>query len=60
MPKYELFPVEFYESTYYAILRHDDDGVTYTIPSDPRNSDYQRYLIDTDGGLPIPDSEPKV
>lgn len=27
------------------------------IPIDEGNSDYQQYLIDTDGGLPIPEEE---
>lgn len=25
------------------------------IPADPANADYQQYLIDTDGGLPLPE-----
>lgn len=27
---------------------------TWSIPLDESNSDYQQYLIDTNGGLPIP------
>lgn len=29
------------------------------IPLDESNSDYQRYLVDTDGGLPIPEEKSK-
>lgn len=30
------------------------DDVIMSIPFDESNSDYQQYLIDTDGGLPLP------
>lgn len=36
-----------------SVLRHEETGVAY-IPFDDANSDYQRYLLDTDGGLPLP------
>ena len=32
------------ESGQLFITRQDEDGRIYTIPSDPANSDYQRYL----------------
>ncbi len=38
-----------------TIVRTDDDGKKWSIPADENNSDYQQYLIDTDGGLPIPE-----
>jgi hypothetical protein len=40
-----------------SIIRTDDDGKEWSIPEDPANSDYQKYLIDTDGGLPMPEEE---
>lgn len=36
------------------------NGKEWCVPQDEANSDYQQYLIDTDGGLPIHDTEPKV
>lgn len=30
-----------------------EDSFTF-IPVDEANSDYQQYLLDTDGGLPLP------
>jgi hypothetical protein len=26
------------------VIQYEDNGVLYTIPKDPANSDYQRYL----------------
>lgn len=40
-----------------TVKRTDDDGTVWWVPSDPANTDYQQYLIDTDGGLPIPEGE---
>lgn len=37
-----------------SIIRLDDDGTVWGIPMDENNSDYQKYLIDTNGGLPMP------
>lgn len=37
------------------IVAEDENGKVWTIPFDESNSDYQQYLIDTDGGLPIPE-----
>ena len=36
------------------IIRIDDDGTEWSIPEDKANSDYQKYLKDTKGGLPSP------
>jgi hypothetical protein len=38
----------------WVITRTDEDGLIWCIPSNPANSDYQKYLVDTDGGLPLP------
>lgn len=38
-----------------VIIRTDEDGKEWSIPEDPENSDYKQYLVDTDGGLPIPE-----
>ena len=37
MPTYEVLENEY-------IMRTNDDGSVSTIPNDPANSDYQRYL----------------
>lgn len=34
-----------------ACVYHPDKGF---IPMDEANTDYQQYLVDTDGGLPLP------
>jgi hypothetical protein len=39
--KYELIT---YENNSQVILRTDEDNKTWSIPLDPANSDYQRYL----------------
>jgi len=36
------------------LITYIENGRVWTIPQDEDNADYQRYLIDTDGGLPIP------
>jgi hypothetical protein len=38
----------------FVITRKDEDGKIWCIPEVESNSDYQQYLVDTDGGLPIP------
>lgn len=38
-----------------VIIRTDEDGKEWSIPEDPENSDYRKYLVDTDGGLPTPE-----
>lgn len=39
----------------YCILYVDENGQEFNIPEDLGNVDYRQYLIDTDGGLPIPE-----
>ena len=41
MPKYTTYESE---SNVLFIMREDEDGRIYTIPTDPANSDYQAYL----------------
>lgn len=42
-----------------VVCRTDADGVTSMFFADEDNPDYQQYLIDTDGGLPLPTEEEK-
>jgi hypothetical protein len=37
-----------------CVLRIMEDGAVSSIPVDEGNADYQQYLVDTDGGLPLP------
>jgi hypothetical protein len=37
-----------------CVLRIMEDGTVSSIPVDEANADYQQYLVDTDGGLPLP------
>jgi hypothetical protein len=46
--KIEILPGEF------SIKRTDSDGTVWWIPEDLENAHYQKYLEDTDGGLPMP------
>lgn len=39
---------------YTTIKKTDVDGTEWFIPFDEGNADYQQYLVDTDGGLPLP------
>lgn len=48
--KYELVKI----LNDWCIKRTDTDGVEWWIPSTEENSDYQKYLLDTDGSLPLP------
>lgn len=43
------------ESAGYVIKMTAEDEIVYWIPMDEANSDYRQYLVDTDGGLPIPE-----
>lgn len=38
----------------HCILRYNEDGSISAIPASESNADYQQYLLDTDGGLPLP------
>ena len=42
-PIYEVIPAP-YEGASEQIKRTDEDGKVWFIPTDPANSDYQRYL----------------
>lgn len=39
-----------------GLVATDKNGKTYSIPFDETNSDYIKYLEDTDGGLELPES----
>lgn len=43
-----------------CIIRTDEDGKEWSIPEDSENTDYRQYLVDTEGGLPMPTSEGAV
>jgi hypothetical protein len=51
---YEIVEFPGFPEPTKSIMRTDDDGTVWSIPEDPENSDYQQYLVDTDGGLPTP------
>lgn len=51
MATFELRKTESYSGITVDIVKIDDDGKEWLIPMDEGNSDYQQYLIDTDGGL---------
>ena len=51
--KYELVKV----LQDWCIKRTDLDGAEWWIPEDEANSDYQQYLVNTDGGLPLPEEQ---
>ena len=40
-----------------VVQRTEKNGSVWFIPFDESNVDYQQCLIDTDGGLPIPEAE---
>lgn len=52
--KYEYLYTEGFPTGTYVLLGTDPDGKTWGIPEDESNSMYQQYLVDTDGGLPLP------
>lgn len=52
--EYQIFEYEDMGKTYTQIIKTNEDGSVWYIPADESNSDYQQYLIDTDGGLPTP------
>ena len=52
--EYQLVYFDSYPEGSWGIQGTDSDGKVWGIPADESNSMYQKYLIDTDGGLPIP------
>lgn len=54
---YELIKIDTLADLPYIIRREDETGEVWLIPFDDANSDYQNYLVDTDGGLPFPEGE---
>lgn len=54
MEKYQITVNEY--GTVCITKFNDDDTITIFL-ADEQNPDYQQYLIDTDGGLPIPTQE---
>lgn len=50
--KYEIISNDFGG---FVIKATNSDKQEKWIPVDEANADYQQYLIDTDGGLPIPE-----
>jgi hypothetical protein len=43
-PVYEIIPIDELTNSAEKIKRTDADGTVWIIPTDPANSDYQRYL----------------
>jgi hypothetical protein len=56
MNTYELRVSKTYSGEIVDIFMICSDGTEWIIPKDKSNSDYQQYLIDTDGGLLLPES----
>jgi hypothetical protein len=52
--EYKLVYFEGYPEGSWGIQGTEPDGKVWGIPADESNAMYQQYLIDTDGGLPIP------
>jgi len=44
MSNYTIIKQRYLDSTSEVIERTDADGIVWSIPSDPANSDYQAYL----------------
>lgn len=57
MRKYKVIAANLWEEISYSISATLEDGAVLSIPFDETNSDYQQYLIDTDGGLPLPEEQ---
>jgi hypothetical protein len=51
MNEYEIVVSEFGNA---IIKRTDSEENISWIPVDEGNADYQQYLVDTNGGLPLP------
>jgi hypothetical protein len=54
MIEYEIVSSELTEA---KIIKRTIEDIISWIPMDESNSDYNQYLIDTDGGLPMPEEE---
>ena len=52
MNEYEIVVSEFGNA---IIKRTDSEENISWIPFNEANADYQKYLVDTDGGLPLPE-----
>lgn len=55
--KYEIIVDEYSNSM--IIKATDSDKTELWIPIDEANTHYQQYLMDTDGGLPLPKPKTK-
>jgi hypothetical protein len=53
--EYEIKVVKDYSGETTMLFRTDEDGQVWFIPFDEANTDYQKYLVDTNGGLPLPE-----
>ena len=40
-----------------SVLRHDDETITWSIPFDPANTDYQQFKVDVTDGVPLEDPD---
>ena len=49
-----MITYELYKSVHGEHITKTNGDILSFVPNDPANTDYQQYLIDTDGGLPIP------
>jgi hypothetical protein len=52
--EYKFIFIDGYPSGTYVLHGTDASGKEWCIPVDESNSDYKQYLVDTDGGLPLP------
>jgi hypothetical protein len=57
--KYEVIVIEKFDGNIVNIKSIDENGKTWCFPLEGSNAMYQQYLIDTDGGLPIPEEKSK-
>lgn len=52
---YEIITVEQNGESFNHVVITREDNSQESFPVDENNSRYQQFLIDTDGGLPIPE-----
>lgn len=55
--KYQIMTAQIGQRIVHNVIATDVFGNQFIIPMSDSNSDYQQYLIDTDGGLAIPEGE---